>query len=120
MFEKRSKILLATNILGLFYGLYLITDIFNLIIPGNNEQLILNLATAVITYHIGFVILSALLGFLGFFKRNDKFTLASSIFYFLAATLLYSIPGFISMTPLIFLSFIGDRKQKQMAIIDHN
>ena len=114
MFERRSKILFAANVLGIVYGIYLMIHFLGSIGSTEGaEQIGAGLATAIIMPHLVLIVLSALFGFLGFFMRKDGFNLTSGILYCVATALFLFY--FMFTVPLIVLSFVGYSKQKQMA-----
>ncbi len=109
MFNKRSKVMFTSAILGSLYLIYIVYYFFNEVgTTQGAEQMGAALATTVVLPHIVLLALAVIMNWVGFFM-NVKWGAIS-------AGVLYSVSGVIFLLyiifviPMIILSFVGVSK----------
>lgn len=109
----RSKLLIASSVLGFMYSIYLIFY-FSGTMSGDvsdAEAIGGALATLMVTPHMAMVILSTIFNILAVALKKVGFALTSGILYSVAGLLFPLYLPFV--IPMIVLSFVGYAKMKK-------
>lgn len=114
MFTKRSKAAFWASLIGLAYGIYLISYWSGTLATAEDDAEVIGagIATALVLPHLIVTWIALIFGVIGFFTRKAGFLLTAAILYCVGALffLLYAV----FLIPSIVLGFIGYSVQKKI------
>jgi len=118
MMKKRSIALLISAIIGLIYGVYLVTYFAGLFdsSASTSETLGAGLATALVFPHMLSLWLAVLFNIIGWAINGRGFALTAGILYSVSALVFFIYAAFV--VPSIIFSFVGFARLQK--IIEHN
>lgn len=110
---KRSKLLLASAILGILYAIYIIAYFAGAV--GNSETgteaLGAGIASIIVAPHMICVVIAAIFNTIGWFANKKAFVLTGGIMYSVAAVLMPIYVPFVVLQ--IIFSFVGYAKLRK-------
>lgn len=111
MSQKRSKVLLVSAILAIFYLSYLIGHFLGVITSTEGaEQLGASIAIAIVMPHVILVILGTIFNWVAFFSNKRGFALTAGTLFSVAGVIF--LPYIFFVIPSLVLSFVGYAKLK--------
>ncbi len=109
---KRSKLLLVAGIIGLAYGIYIVTYFFDGVASSSDaEQIGAGLATMLVTPHMAFVWLAVIFNWLGFALKARWAALVAGILYAVAMVMFFMYFMFVIVE--MILCFVAYAKMKK-------
>ncbi len=115
---KRSVALLISAIIGLIYGIYIISYFVDINASSSSTSDIIGsgIATALVLPHMIFVLIAVIFNIISWAINSRPFALTAGILYSVSALLFILYALFV--VPSIVLSFVGFAKLKK--IIEYN
>jgi hypothetical protein len=117
---KRSIALLIAAVIGLVYGIYIISYFVGTTANSSSgiEMVAVGIATALVLPHITCVLVALIFNIVGWAINKRGFALTAGILYSVAAVVFISYAFFV--VPSIVLSFVGYAKLKKIIEFNKN
>jgi len=114
MFTRRSKAAFFAALIGLLYGIYLISYWSGTLATAEDDAEVIGagIATALVLPHMLITWLAVIFGIIGFFTRKAGLLLTAAILYCVGALFFLLYAAF--LIPSIVLGFIGYSVQKKI------
>ena len=114
MFTRRSKAAFFAALIGLLYGIYLISYWSGTLATAEDDAELIGagIATALVLPHMLITWLAVIFGIIGFFNRKAGLLLTAAILYCVGALFFLLYAAF--LIPSIVMGFIGYSVQKKI------